>query len=153
MKARILSLVIALVIACALFHPLQAQAPTSGAVNTTANIRSGPSTVFRVIGTLTAGSPVSILSCNSTCSWYQIGTHQWIASSLVDTGGTHATATPASIPPSTSNTTPIPATNAETFSLEERNYMEWLLESAASYASMFGIDGFDRDGDGLACKS
>lgn len=83
MKTRILPLVLALAMLFGVVHFAHAQTPTSGTVNSSANVRSGPSTLYAVVGSLAAGEQIEIIGCNATCTWYEIGTARWVSASLV----------------------------------------------------------------------
>ena len=99
MKSRLLSLVSALIILLVLFYPTHAQAPISGTVNSTANLRNGPGTTYPVVGSLAAGTAIEITGCNDDCSWYQVGPNGWVSASLVTASATGpAASAPAAAP-------------------------------------------------------
>lgn len=64
----------------------QQQAATSyqGIVNTTANIRGGPSTQYDIVGQAQSGQIITVVACNEDCSWYKLDNGNWIAAFLVD---------------------------------------------------------------------
>lgn len=102
MKTRIASLVTAVIVLLIVLQPVHAQThPSAGVVNTTANIRSGPSTDNPVVGSHAAGDAITIVGCNDDCSWYQIGDNQWIAAFLVSatTATPDAPVSPTAAPP------------------------------------------------------
>jgi uncharacterized protein YraI len=78
------------------------QAPGSkrGIVNTTANLRAGPSTQHEVLGRAAPGEAVQIAGCNEACDWYQLATGQWVLAELVtvESAGTGAPPTAAPSP-------------------------------------------------------
>ena len=68
----------------------------TGAVNTTANLRAGPSTEYEIVGRAFTGDAVQIAGCNETCDWFQLDSRQWVLAELV----TVAAAPPAAAPTS-----------------------------------------------------
>jgi hypothetical protein len=48
-----------------------------------ANLRAGPGTDFAIIGSTTAGQPLTIVGRNPAGDWYQLGDGSWIAAILV----------------------------------------------------------------------
>ena len=63
------------------FRP--ATAPDQARVVRNANLRAGPGTNFAVVGYAEPGKLLSILGCNSDCTWYQVAPDCWIAAFLV----------------------------------------------------------------------
>ncbi|MCE7986416.1 MAG: SH3 domain-containing protein [Caldilinea sp. CFX5] len=59
-------------------------AAITGTVAITANLRSGPDTTFDVVGTTTAGQPVTIVARNGDGTWYLLNNGLWLAALLVD---------------------------------------------------------------------
>lgn len=74
----------ALVIALLLGSLAVAQTPTTGAVNQSANLRSGPGTTYPVVGAARPGQTVTIVDTSASGDWYQLADDQWIAAFLVD---------------------------------------------------------------------
>lgn len=107
-----------------------AQVPTAGTVNARANVRSGPGTTNAVVGSLTPGTSVTISSCNTDCSWYQIGPDRWIAAFLVTT--TRAAPQPTASAPSAPAAAPTP-TNPTAAPATEQGYIDFLNRSADAY--------------------
>ena len=72
-----------------------AAAPASGEAvvssTGTVNLRSGPSTAFSRVGTLSAGQQLRIIGKNPNASWWQVeradGSKAWVAASVVRTAG------------------------------------------------------------------
>jgi len=94
----------------------QAQVPTSGQVNRTANLRGGPGTTFPIVGGLATGATVQIAACNDDCNWYQVGEDQWIAAFLVT--------------PVTVQATPVVSTT-----LQPITFISWNVESGGALQS------------------
>ena len=79
------------------------------------NARSGPSTVYSLLGTLEEGQEFEIVGRNEPGDWWQFcclsGDQGWVFASLVDTAGPVAeVAVPANIPPPPATSTPAPPT-------------------------------------------
>lgn len=81
------------------------------------NVRTGPSTAFGIIGTVTRGAQFDISGRNQDYSWYQFslnGQTGWIFSNLVDVENAHLITLAQNIPPTPTpvppTTTPIPPT-------------------------------------------
>lgn len=62
------------------FTPL----PAGPVVNANANLRSGPSTAFNVVGQTQPGQAITVIAQNGAGDWYQLDTGAWIAGFLVD---------------------------------------------------------------------
>ena len=78
----------------------QPQASTTSPIN----VRSGPGTVYPVVGQLQPGQPVDILGRNADRTWWQVlllnGNEGWVAASVVDVAGpVDGVAVAANIPP------------------------------------------------------
>ena len=75
------------------------------------NVRTGPSTAFGIIGTVTRGAQFDISGRNQDYSWYQFcslnGQTGWIFSNLVDVENAHLITLAQNIPPTP---TPVPPT-------------------------------------------
>lgn len=109
------SLIAASLIAIFLYTAVFAQSTIIGMIIKNANLRSGPSTSYAVVGTVKAGEDVTIVGKDSSSSWYHLDDGHWIAAFLVEVVGTvtpsstlRATKTPQ--PALTSISTPIPTT-------------------------------------------
>lgn len=63
---------------------------TTGIVNRDANLRSGPGTGFKIVGSAKNGQTVPIIGKNADGSWLQIDTNTWIAAFLVNQGQSNA---------------------------------------------------------------
>lgn len=70
-----------------------AQAPTTGAVVRSANLRAGPGTTYPVVGAVRPGQTVTIVETNRVGDWYRLSNDQWIAAFLVNVTAPHATPT------------------------------------------------------------
>lgn len=81
------SFAVALVLALFFALSVQAQTPTAGTVNSSANLRGGPGTSFPIVGSRTEGATIQIAACNDDCSWYQLPTGEWIVAFLVTATG------------------------------------------------------------------
>lgn len=83
---------------------------------TNVNVRTGPSTAFGIIGTVTRGAQFDISGRNQDYSWYQFslnGQTGWIFSNLVDVENAHLITLAQNIPiPPTA--TPVPPTPVPT---------------------------------------
>jgi len=95
------------------------QVYTSGAVTVvtpkairSANLRGGPGTSYAVVGGVSAGQALSIVSKSAAGDWYQLSNGQWIAAFLVDNAPTELTTvdvpTPAPVQVDAPTPTPIP---------------------------------------------
>jgi hypothetical protein len=71
----------------------------------TANLRSGPGTIYPVVGTALASAPITITARNADASWLQTSNNTWIATGLV-TGVTAKTLPQFDAPPTPAATTP-----------------------------------------------
>lgn len=106
----------ALLVVCCLWTFAWAQAAKTGIVNRNANLRAGPGTTYAVVGRVTQGQTVTIVSTNTAGDWYQIAEEQWIAAFLVDISNT--TLVPTAISSAATGqpaaATSAPATNGPT---------------------------------------
>ena len=71
----------------------------------TANLRSGPGTIYPVVGTALASAPITITARNADTTWLQTDNNTWIATGLV-TGVTANTLPQFNAPPTPVATTP-----------------------------------------------
>jgi uncharacterized protein YraI/endonuclease YncB( thermonuclease family) len=71
----------------------------------TANLRSGPGTIYPVVGTALAGAPITITARNADANWLQTPNSTWIATGLV-TGVSASTLPQFEAPPTPLATTP-----------------------------------------------
>ena len=71
----------------------------------TANLRSGPGTIYPVVGTALASAPITITARNADTTWLQTDNNTWIATGLV-TGVTANTLPQFNAPPTPAATTP-----------------------------------------------
>ena len=71
----------------------------------TANLRSGPGTIYPVVGTALASAPITITARNADTTWLQTDNNTWIATGLV-TGVTASTLPQFNAPPTPAATTP-----------------------------------------------
>jgi hypothetical protein len=61
----------------------EAQLPAAGRE---ANLRAGPGTNYRILGTVASGERLRIVAANATGDWYFLAGGQWIAAFLVENG-------------------------------------------------------------------
>jgi endonuclease YncB( thermonuclease family)/uncharacterized protein YraI len=94
--------------------PLPGQQPLPGqttpgvfgpTVIITANLRSGPGTIYPVVGTALASAPITITARNGDATWLQTSNNTWIATGLV-TGVSASTLPQFNAPPTPAATTP-----------------------------------------------
>lgn len=84
--------------------------------NGTINVHRGPNLADPVVGSLEVGMPAHIFSCNSDCTWLEMGPSVWIESSGVTLITSYSstvqlpTSVPALLPEATK--TPIPTSTA-----------------------------------------
>lgn len=71
----------------------------------TANLRSGPGTIYPVVGTALASAPITITARNADTTWLQTDNNTWIATGLV-TGVSASTLPQFNPPPTPVATTP-----------------------------------------------
>jgi hypothetical protein len=71
----------------------------------TANLRSGPGTIYPVVGTALASAPITITARNADTTWLQTDNNTWIATGLV-TGVTANTLPQFNAPPTPEATMP-----------------------------------------------
>jgi hypothetical protein len=64
--------------------PVYGQVAETGRVNHNANLRAGPGTNYKIIGSARQGETVTISGTNATGTWLHLQTNQWIAAFLVD---------------------------------------------------------------------
>lgn len=86
-------------------------------VNTGANVRSGPSTLFDVIGSLRAGDTATLFSRSLDGRWFKIqyyNTEAWVFADLVDFTGDLAAIPSEAGPPLPPTATPVPPTATPT---------------------------------------
>ena len=90
--------------------PGQAAPGTFGpTVIITANLRSGPGTIYPVVGTALASAPITITARNGDATWLQTSNNTWIATGLV-TGVSASTLPQFDAPPTPAATTPVEPT-------------------------------------------
>ena len=70
--------------------PLIQAAPTTGVVLYNANLRGGPGTNFAIVGKAPVGTTVNIVDSNPDRTWYRLDSGAWIATFLVQLGGSPA---------------------------------------------------------------
>ena len=60
--------------------------PASPTANRNANLRSGPGTIYTVVGSTKIGDDLQIIARNADGSWLQLASGEWIAAFLIDNG-------------------------------------------------------------------
>lgn len=83
--------------------------------NRAANLRAGPGTSYPLVGTVTAGQPLTVTASNADASWLQLSTNAWIAAFLVTQPGAPTVAASA-VPTATAT----PAVSGNDFVLIEK---------------------------------
>lgn len=64
--------------------PTPTPQPLAGAVNNSANLRTGPGTSYAVAGKAQAGDAASVVGRSADGEWYKLAGGEWIAAFLVD---------------------------------------------------------------------